>query len=99
MIRHTVIFRLKHPLGSEAESDFLQTGQQLSGIPTVRNFESLRQISKKNDYDFGFSMEFDSSEDYHLYNEHPFHVEFVETRWIPEVIDFMEIDYEPYHTG
>jgi len=95
MIRHTVIFTLSHSTGSEAEINFLKTGQKLADIPTVRNFECLRQISEKNNYDFGFSMEFDSNEDYQTYNEHPFHVEFVETRWIPEVLDFMEIDYEP----
>jgi hypothetical protein len=41
-------------------------------------------------------MEFDSSADYDNYNSHPLHVEFVQTRWIPEVTDFMEIDYVPY---
>ena len=41
-------------------------------------------------------MEFDSSADYETYNTHPLHLEFVQTRWIPEVSDFMEIDYVPY---
>ena len=41
-------------------------------------------------------MEFASEEDYQTYNEHPLHVQFVETRWIPEVADFIEIDYKPY---
>ena len=77
--------------------DFFQTAQQLAEIPSVRNFECLRQISEKNDYDFGFSMEFDSNDDYEIYTTHPIHTEFVETRWIPEVTDFMEIDYEPYY--
>jgi hypothetical protein len=99
MIRHTVVFKLKHSEGSKQELDFLQSAQKLSEIPTVRNFESLRQISEKNVYDFGLSMEFASSDDYEIYNRHPFHVEFVQTRWIPEVSDFMEIDYEPYSAG
>ena len=96
MIRHTVVFTLKHPAGSAAESDFLQAANVLRQIPTVRNFERLRQVSAKNPYAFGFSMEFASAEDYATYNEHPRHVEFVQTRWIPEVADFMEIDYVPY---
>jgi hypothetical protein len=99
MIRHTVVFKLKHPAGSELELDFLRTAQTLSGIPTVRNFECLRQIGEKNDYDFGLSMEFASADDYETYNTYPLHVEFVQTRWIPEVTDFMEIDYEPYNGG
>ena len=96
MIRHTVVFKLNHPAGSQPELDFLRTAQKLLGIPRVRNFECLRQISEKNDYDYGLSMEFDSAADYETYNTHPSHVEFVQTRWIPEVTDFMEIDYVPY---
>ena len=97
MIRHTVVFKLKHAAGSEAELDFLRSAQTLATeIPTVKNFETLRQVSEKNNYDFGLSMEFASAEDYQTYNEHPVHVEFVESRWIPEVADFMEIDYEQY---
>ena len=96
MIRHTVVFKLKHPAGSQSELDFLRTAQKPLGIPIVRNFECLRQISEKNDYDYGLSMEFDSAADYETYNTHPSHVEFVQTRWIPEVADLMEIDYVPY---
>jgi hypothetical protein len=96
MIRHTVAFKLKHAAGSQLEFDFLQAAQKIADIPVVKNFECLRQISKKNNYDFGLSMEFTSQEDYQVYNSHPDHVQFVQTRWIPEVTDFMEIDYEPY---
>jgi Stress responsive A/B Barrel Domain len=97
MIRHTVVFKLKHPLASREELEFLQTAQKLAAIPTVKNFECLRQISKKNNYDFGLSMEFASVQDYQIYNDHPDHIHFVQTRWIPEVNDFMEIDYELYN--
>jgi hypothetical protein len=96
MIRHTVVFKLKHPAGSEKEIDFLRIAQKLADIPTVNNFECLRQISEKNEYDYGLSMEFTSDEDYQIYNNHPDHIQFVQTRWIPEVAEFMEIDYEPY---
>jgi hypothetical protein len=95
MIRHTVVFKLKHAAGSPPELDFLQAARKLADIPTVKKFECLRQISKKNRCDFGLSMEFASPGDYQTYNEHPDHVHFVQTRWIPEVVDFLEIDYEP----
>ncbi len=95
MIRHTVVFKLKHPAGSEAEADFLRSIRELAKIPTVRNFECLRQVSPKNDFDFGASMEFADSRDYAAYNDHPDHVRFVQSRWIPEVTEFLEIDYEP----
>jgi hypothetical protein len=95
MIRHTVVFKLKHPAGSQQELAFLQAARVLAAIPAVKNFECLRQVSRKNHFDFGLSMEFDSSADYQAYNDHPDHAAFVQTRWIPEVADFMEIDYQP----
>jgi hypothetical protein len=95
MIRHTVVFKLKHAAGSQSELEFLQTARKLAAIPGVMKFECLRQISKKNHYAFGLSMEFASPRDYQTYNGHPDHVHFVQTRWIPEVVEFLEIDYEP----
>ena len=95
MIRHTVAFTLKHPRGSQQERDFLQAGRELANIPSVRNFESLRQISKKCRFQLGFSMEFETREGYDTYNAHPDHTRFVEKRWKVEVLEFQEIDYEP----
>lgn len=97
MIRHTVVFRLKHAAGSEAEREFLETAQAvLSAIPGVRAFERLRQVGKKNPYHFGFSMEFADQSAYDGYSNHPDHNRFVEDRWVPEVAEFLEIDYIPY---
>jgi hypothetical protein len=59
----------------------------------ARNFEVLRQVSPKMDFDFGFPMEFASQTDYDAYNAHPEHVKFVEERWKKEVVRFREIDF------
>lgn len=67
----------------------------LGDLPMVQSFRCFRQVSAKNDFDFGFSMEFVSEEDYQAYNQHPVHVAFVSTRWIPEVENFLELDYCP----
>ena len=96
MIRHTVVFKLKHEAGSENELNFLRAAQKLAEISSVNNFECLQQVSEKNNFDFGLSMEFTSQEGYQVYNENPDHIQFVETLWIPEVVEFMEIDYIPY---
>ena len=93
MIRHTVVFTLAHAPGSVEEASFLEAATVLAGIPGVERFEQLRQVSPKNDYSFGFSMEFADQAAYSAYNEHPDHVAFVEGRWVPEVTDFLEIDY------
>ena len=93
MIRHTVAFRLHHAPGSPEEADFLDTARALADIPGVTAYEQLRQTSPKNDFAFGFSMEFADQAAYHGYNEHPVHTAFVAERWVPEVADFLEIDY------
>jgi hypothetical protein len=95
MIRHTVVFRLKHERYSDAEKDFLETAKILAKIPGVERFEQLKQVSPKNDFTFGFSMEFRDQAAYDGYNSHPDHVAFVRDRWVPEVEAFLEIDYVP----
>jgi len=94
MIRHTVVFRLKHATGSATETAFLSAADVLATIPGVTKFEKLRQVSPKNGYAFGFSMEFADQAAYRGYNDHPEHVRFVKERWMPEVEEFLEIDYE-----
>ncbi len=94
-IRHMVIFCLKHDKGSLEERMFLlQSESILSSIPGVKNLEVRRQVSPKNDYDFGFSMEFDNKSTHETYAKHPTHVEYVEQRWLKEVERFLEIDFE-----
>jgi len=93
-IRHTVAFKLKHPKGSSEEKDFLIAINKLADIPGVEKFECMRQVSKKNKYEFGVSMEFANQKAYDKYNTHPDHTAFVQNRWLKEVEDFLEIDYE-----
>ena len=89
-IRHTVAFRLND---STDEHDFLAAAARLAAIPGVGEFEILRETSPKNGFAFGISMEFADRAAYEGYNEHPDHVRFVQERWLPEVEEFLEIDY------
>jgi hypothetical protein len=91
-IRHSVAFALKHPEGSAEEADFLDAIARLEEIPGVEAFELMREVSPKNDFRFGLTMEFADPAAYSGYNEHPDHVAFVERRWDAEVSDFLEID-------
>ncbi len=96
-IQHMVIFSLKHARDSNETTAFLRDGQRILGaIPGVRGFQVLSQVSKKNNFDFGFSMKFSSAADYEKYNRHPEHAGFVEKRWKTEVSRFLEIDCEPF---
>jgi hypothetical protein len=91
-IRHSVVFMLTHPEGSAEEADFLDAIARLEAIPGVEAFELMREVSPKNDYRFGLTMEFADPTSYTSYNEHADHVAFVERRWNSEVTDFLEID-------
>jgi len=93
-IRHTVVFTPRHTEGSPEEADFLAAAAQLAAIPGVEAFELLRETSPKNTYRYGISMEFAGPAEYAAYNEHPDHVRFVRERWLVEVADFLELDYE-----
>ncbi|ESQ88220.1 hypothetical protein ABAC460_16290 [Asticcacaulis sp. AC460] len=93
MIRHIVPFRLKHAKGSAEETSFLAALAKLADIPGVLNLQVLPQISPKNEFAYGVSMEFASNAEYQAYNDHPDHVAFVQGRWLPEVAAFMEIDF------
>lgn len=93
-IRHMVIFNLKAQKGTDEAERFLSDGKTiLESIPVVKQFEVLYQVSRKNDYDYGFSMEFSSQADYEAYNVHPNHELFVRDRWEKEVERFLEIDF------
>jgi hypothetical protein len=92
-IRHTVSFALNHAPGSPEEADFLTAATSLGAIPGVEAFEVVREVSPKNAFAFGISMEFADQAAYTAYNEHPEHVRFVQERWLPEVADFLEVDY------
>jgi hypothetical protein len=92
-IRHTVAFTLAHPSGSAGERGFLEAAEQLAAVPGVEAFELLAEVSPKNGFRFGISMEFADRAAYDGYNEHPDHVRFVQERWLAEVTDFLELDY------
>jgi hypothetical protein len=97
MLRHTVVFRLRHPPASAAEADFLRTARErLTPIPGVERFEVLRQTGGQSEFRFSLSMEFADGDAYRAYNEHPSHTGFVQERWIPEVEEFLELDFELY---
>jgi len=98
-IRHTVSFTLRHPAGSDAERAFLAAAAELGEIPGVEAFDILAEVSPKNAFRFGISMEFADAAAYEAYNGHPEHVRFVEERWLVEVEDFLEIDYAALPSG
>jgi len=95
---HTVMFSLRSPVDSLATKEFLADGKRiLSSIPGVNDFKVSRQVSKKNNFQFGFSMVFTNMEGFQNYLVHPLHEQFVKERWETEVVSFLEADYIPWN--
>ncbi len=93
MIRHSVILKFKPELGDENKVAFLEAAAKLNKIPHVKNLEVLKQISPKNDFEYGISMEFENDIHYKIYSNHSDHQQFIQNFWIPYVSDFLEIDF------
>ena len=92
-IRHHVAFTLHHAEGSAEETSFLDALRALAAIPGVEAFEVAAEISPKNAYRHGVSMEFADRTTYDAYDAHPDHIAFVTDRWTTEVADFLEVDF------
>jgi hypothetical protein len=90
VIQHTVAFRLRDSVDAE---EFWRRVEELRELPGVRQFSVLRQVGQKNDFDHALSMYFESQADYEGYNGHPVHIAFVVEAWVPNVADFIELDY------
>ncbi len=95
MIRHSVLLQLKPSLGADAVAEFFLEANKLAAIPGVQRFECLQQVSPKNKFEYGISMQFDNKGQYDVYTNHPEHVAFVQQHWINCVEAFLEIDYVP----
>ncbi|MDH6304510.1 heme-degrading monooxygenase HmoA [Parabacteroides sp. PF5-5] len=94
-VLHTVIFDLKHPIGSAEAKKFLTDGYNiLTKVPGVLDFQVFRQCSPKNDYQYGFYMRFRNQADFDAYTAHPEHTKFVQERWDTEVSRFQESDFQ-----
>ncbi|MCJ7467820.1 MAG: Dabb family protein [Maribacter sp.] len=96
MIVHSVLFKLKYAKGTNDEKQFFLGVGKLTRIPGVQNLHCYRQTNKKNSFDFGITMEFESPVTYEAYNTHTDHLAFIENFWVPGVEEFLEIDYEPF---
>lgn len=94
MVKHSVIFTFKSKVDKNIQQTFLEASAKLASIPGVKNLEVLKQISEKNNYDYGILMEFDNHDAYQSYNIHPQHQRFIEEYWLQYVDQFMEIDFD-----
>ena len=92
-VRHMVVFNLKWRKDSPEAKEFLAAAKEtFDQIKYARDVMFCYEVSPKNGYDYGFSFDFMTKEDYEAYNNHSAHIKFVEEKWTTEVTDFLEID-------
>lgn len=91
-IHHSAYFVFNDSLSSDDTELFFTEIKKLAAIPGVIGFKVVNEISPKNSYNYGVTMEFENQEAYQAYNSHPMHVDFVQNYWLKMVKDFMEID-------
>lgn len=90
MIQHTVALRLNE---SADTAEFLTRARRLAVIDGVTRFQILAQVGSKNGFTHALSMFFHSESAYDGYNNNPDHVAFMNDVWMPNVADFIELDY------
>jgi len=90
MIQHTVAFRLSPDADASAFWNGVATLEQIEGVV---DFKVLEQVGSKNDFTHALSMFFETRANYDTYNDHPTHVAFVQELWLPNVAEFIELDY------
>lgn len=95
-IQHTVTFRLNDAVDPDW---FLGECTKLASIPGVTEFEILVQVGQKADFTHGLSMVFADATTYAAYDVHPDHQAFVHDVWLPNVAQFLELDYRRQHEG
>lgn len=93
-IKHMVIFNLKDNKQANADYFLDNSRKILSNIPGVKDFEVSKQVSVKNNFQYGFSMFFENQDMYKAYNEHTDHTDYVKSIWLKDVEEFMEIDFK-----
>lgn len=91
-IRHAGLLKFKSTITEEEKQAFFIALKDLEQIEGVQKMEISKQISTKNPFEYGFSMEFANESIYKAYNIHPQHDAFVQNYWLKYVEDFMEID-------
>jgi len=94
---HMVTFTLHAGKDNEEAEAFLRESKELLAvIPGVQDFKVLRQVSAKNDHDYGFSMNFADRAAFEAYNVHPVHAKYVAEIWESKVSSFQETDLVEY---
>jgi hypothetical protein len=90
-----VVFNLKSEEegGAGADAFFAKAEELLWPIPHVSNAARYSQTSAMCPYQYGFSFDFASQDDYDAYNSHPAHLRFLAGWWKKQVSGFMEIDF------
>jgi len=92
-IRHLALINLKHEKDSPRAKEFLEAAKRdLGGVPSVREY--MQNVTPPKGWQYGLLLEFDCEEDLEAYENHPLNQKFTEEYWIPDVLDYMDINFK-----
>jgi hypothetical protein len=96
MLRHVALFRWSESTTDDDVAAIEEGLSRLPGaIPEIRTFRFGRDAGiNEGAFDFGIVADFDSTEDYVVYRDHPTHTAFLAERIAPHRAERAFIQYE-----
>ena len=95
MIRHCVMFRWANEATAEQKQAIRENIIKLpERIEGVKSFSTGDDIGvNEGNFDFCATADFDSEEDYILYRDHPFHLDFIATYVRPAIAERAAVQF------
>jgi hypothetical protein len=95
MVHRIVLYKLKPNVTvAQLEVIMMQTRIQLLKVSVAANVRCGRRIDNSNEWQFFFSVDFDSKERLRTFEEDPFYIKFVEEVIKPNMAESLVLDFD-----
>jgi hypothetical protein len=95
MVHRIVLYKLKPNVTvAQLEVIMMQTRIQLLKVSVAANVRCGRRIDNSNEWQFFFSVDFDSKERLRIFEEDPFYIKFVEEVIKPNMAESLVLDFD-----
>lgn len=97
-VKHVVLLKFKEGVSEQQIDEYIkQFANLVNLIPSIKSFKwgkELRVGKMQQDFSHVFELRFESAEDVGDYNDHPAHVEYVNTL-LPQLEKVVVVDFNP----
>jgi Stress responsive A/B Barrel Domain len=95
MVHRIVLYKLKPNISvAQLEVIMMQTRIQLLKVSVAANVRCGRRIDNSTEWQFFFSVDFDSKERLRIFEEDPFYIKFVEEVIKPNMGESLVLDFD-----